>query len=132
MVAQDACSLCPDGAVAGGNIRFLWYVASSPTHLEQLQKKNMLSLHPELGIESFAAMIEPLRRGEQESIKYQTVQARGNGSTYSVEVNLQLITSDDGGEGFLAIINDITALRQADENIRAFNAPVERRASKRK
>ena len=100
--------------------------------LEQLQKKNMLALHPELGIESFAAMIEPLRRGEQESIKYQTVQARGNGSTYPVEVNLQLITSDDGGEGFLAIINDITALRQAEENIRAFNAPVERRASKRK
>jgi len=31
--------------------------------LEQLHKKNMLALHPELGIESFAAMIEPLRRG---------------------------------------------------------------------
>jgi PAS domain S-box-containing protein len=76
-------------------------------------------------------MIEPLRRGEQESIKYQTVQARENGSTYPVEVNLQLLTSDDDGEGFLAIINDITALRQAKENIRKFNAPVERRVSKR-
>lgn len=97
--------------------------------LEQLQKKTILSLHPELGIESFGAMIEPLRRREQESIKYQTVQARGNGSTYPVEVNLQLITSDDDGEGFLAIINDITALRQAEENIRKFNAPVERRVS---
>ena len=100
--------------------------------LEQLQKNNILSLHPEMGIESFAAMIEPLRRGEQESIKYQTAQARGNGRTYPVEVNLQLMKSDDGGEGFLAIINDITALRQAEENIRAFNAPVERRASRRK
>lgn len=100
--------------------------------LAQLQKENLLSLHPELGIESFGAMIEPLRRGEQESIKYQTVQARENGSTYPVEVNLQLMKSDDGGEGFMAIINDITALRQAEENIRAFNAPVERRAAKRK
>jgi PAS domain S-box-containing protein len=100
--------------------------------LEQLQKKNLLSLHPELGIESFARMIEPLRRGEQESIKYQTVQAREDGSTYPVEVNLQLLTSDDDGEGFLAIINDITALRQAKENIRKFNAPVERRVSNRK
>lgn len=100
--------------------------------LEQLQKKTLLSLHPEMSIESFGPMIEPLRRGEQESIKYQTVQARGNGSTYPVEVNLQLITSDDDGEGFLAVINDITALRQAEENIRKFNAPVERRVSKPK
>ncbi len=99
--------------------------------LAQLQQKTLLSLHPELGIESFRAMIEPLRRGEQESIKYQTVQARENGSTYLVEVSLQLMKLDDGGEGFLAIINDITALNQAEENIRAFNAPVERRAARR-
>ena len=99
--------------------------------LEQLQKKTLLSLHPEMNIESFGPMIEPLRRGEQESIKYQTVQARKDGSTYPVEVNLQLMASDAGGEGFLAIINDITALRQAEENIRKFNAPVERRATKR-
>lgn len=100
--------------------------------LEQLQQKDMLSLHPELGIETFGAMIEPLRRGEQESIKYQTVQARENGSIYPVEVNLQLMKSDDDGNGFMAIINDITALREAEENIRKFNAPVERRASNSK
>lgn len=100
--------------------------------VEQLQEKNILSLHPEMSIESFGALIEPLRCGEQESIRYQTVQAREDGSTYPVEVNLQLMTSDDNGGGFLAIINDLTALRQAEENIRAFNAPVERRAPKRK
>lgn len=100
--------------------------------LEQLQNKNILSLQPELGIETFAAMVEPLRRGEQEAVKYQTVQARVNGSTYPVEVNLQLMKTDAGGEGFMAIVNDITALRQAEENIRAFNSPVGRRASDRK
>ncbi len=99
--------------------------------LEQLQQKTLLALHPELGIESFGEMIEPLRRGEQEAIKYQTVQARHNGSTYPVEVNLQLMRSEEGGEGFMAIINDITALKQAEENIRKFNAPVERRAAGR-
>jgi PAS domain S-box-containing protein len=96
--------------------------------LEQLQQKNILSLHPVLGIETFGAMIEPLRRGEQESIKYQTFQARENGSTYPVEVTLQLMKSDEEN-GFMAIINDITALREAEENIRKFNAPVERRVS---
>ncbi len=100
--------------------------------LEQLRQMNMLSLHPEMGIESFGAAIEPLRRGEQESVKYQTVQARSDGSTYAVEVTVQLMKSDVDGEGFMAIINDITAFKQAEENIRKFNFPVERRAARRK
>lgn len=99
--------------------------------LGEMQKKNIFSLHPELGVETFAEMIAPLRRGEQESVKYRTTQARANGSTYPVEVNLQLITSDEGSD-FLAIINDITALKEAEDNISKFNAPAERRRSARK
>ena len=100
--------------------------------LEQLLQMNMLSLHPEMGIESFGAAIEPLRRGEQESVKYQTLQARSDGSTYAVEVTVQMMKSDVDGEGFMAIINDITAFKQAEENIRIFNSPVERRAARRR
>jgi PAS domain S-box-containing protein len=95
--------------------------------LEQLQKKTILGLHPDSGIESFGAMIEQLRRGEQEPTTYQTVQVRANGSTYPVEVTLQLITEHDGVERLLAIIHDITARKLAEENIQKFNAPVERR-----
>jgi PAS domain S-box-containing protein len=98
--------------------------------LEQLQKKTILGLHPESGIESFGAMIKPLHCGEQESITYQTMQVRENGSSYPVEVNLQLIKSEDGVERFLAIIHDITTRKQAEENIQKFNAPVERRGGK--
>src|SRR5512135_1194623 len=98
--------------------------------LEQLQQKNILSLHPEWGIESFGAMLDLLRRGEKESITYEATQARQNGSTYPVEVTLQLVTSEDGGERFMAIINDISARIQAEENIEKFNAPVERRAAR--
>jgi hypothetical protein len=43
-----------------------------------------------------------------------------------VEVNLQLIKADDGVERFLALVQDISALKQAEENFRKFNAPVER------
>ncbi len=100
--------------------------------LAQLQQKNILSLHPEMGIESFGAMIEPLRRDEQQAVKYRTVQARANGSTCPVEVNLQLMTTDGGDRSFMAIINDITALKQAEENIEKFHAPVDRRAAGRK
>ncbi|MEO8332383.1 MAG: PAS domain S-box protein [Gallionella sp.] len=99
--------------------------------LEEMQKRTLLSLHPELSIESFANMIEPLRSGEKETAKYQAVQMRANGSSYPVEVELQLIASDDSN-GFMAIINDITALNQAEENIRKFNAPIERRTAGRK
>ena len=98
--------------------------------LKQLQKKSILSLLPESGIESFGTMIEQLRSGEQESITYQTVQARENGSAYPVEVTLQLIKSEDGVERFLAIVHDITAIKQAEENIVKFNAPVERRGGR--
>ncbi len=98
--------------------------------LEQLQNKTILDLHPESSIESFGTGIDKLRAGERESITYETVQARANGSTYPVEVNLQLIKSEDGGEQFLAIVHDITARKLAEENIRQFNAPVERRAGR--
>jgi PAS domain S-box-containing protein len=98
--------------------------------LEQLQKKTIFTLQPESDFESFGAVIKPLRRNTQEPITYQTVQARENGSTYPVEVNLQLITLEDGVEKYLAVVHDITALKQAEENIRKFNAPVERRGGR--
>lgn len=99
---------------------------------EQSQKKTLLTLHPELGIETFGPMLVMLHRGERESITYQTVQARENGSTYPVEVTLQLITEEDGVERLLTIIHDITARKQAEENIEKFNAPVERRGGRDK
>ena len=43
-----------------------------------------------------------------------------------------MMKSDVDGEGFMAIINDITAFKQAEENIRIFNSPVERRAARRR
>ena len=98
--------------------------------LEELQQRTFLSLHPEMNTETFGTLIAPLRRGEQESVKYQTVQARADGSTYPVEINLQLFTTDVRS-GCLAIVNDITALRHAEENLAKFNAPAERRAARR-
>ncbi|MGA7595610.1 MAG: PAS domain S-box protein [Gallionella sp.] len=99
--------------------------------LAEIRQKDILMLHPEMGIEAFGALIEPLRRGEQASVGYQTVQARSDGSRYPVEISLQLMKPEQGGEGFMAIINDIGALKLAEENFRKFNAPVERRAARR-
>jgi PAS domain S-box-containing protein len=98
--------------------------------LEQLQNKTILGLHPESGIESFGERIDMLRLGERDTITYQTIQARENGSTYPVEVNMQLIKSEDGVERLLVVIHDITALKLAEENIEKFNAPFERRGGR--
>lgn len=98
--------------------------------LEQLQQQTILALHPESALEAFGPMLEQLRHGGQESITYQTVQQRADGSRYPVEVNLQLIKAEDGGEKFLAIVNDISARKQAEENIAKFNAPQERRGGR--
>jgi PAS domain S-box-containing protein len=100
--------------------------------LGELQQKTILALHPEQSVESFGQIIEPVRRGERESVDYQTSQLRADGSSYPVDVHLQLVKADDGEEGFLAIINDISARRSAEANVNQFNAPVERRASTRK
>jgi PAS domain S-box-containing protein len=100
--------------------------------LEQLQNKTMLSLHPGASFQSFTKKLEQLRSNEQQPITYQTIQTRGNGSSYPVEVNLQLIKADDGGEKFLAIVHDITARKEVEENIQKLNAPVERRGEKSK
>ncbi len=99
-------------------------------NLQQLQGMTLLALHPETSLEAFGEKVEPLRRGEQDSVTYQTVQARADGSTYPVEVNMQLITIEDGGKKYLAVIHDISARLQAEENIKRFNAPVERRGGR--
>src|SRR5512135_2103303 len=90
--------------------------------LEQLQEKTILALHPEWGVESFGAMIELLRLGKKESLTYEATQVRADGSTYPVEVSVQWVTSDDGGARLMAIVNDISARNQAEENIARFNA----------
>jgi PAS domain S-box-containing protein len=100
--------------------------------MDQLQQKTILGLQPEAETESFGTMIEPLRRGEHDPITYQTILVREDGSSYPVEVNLQLIALEHGVEKFMAVIHDITVLIQAEENIRKFNSPVERRGGRGK
>lgn len=97
--------------------------------LAELQQKTILELHPETAIEAIGAMLDQLRSGEQRSITYQTNQMRANGRSYPVEITLQLIKEEEGVEALLAIAHDITSLKQAEENIRKFNDPVQRHAS---
>jgi PAS domain S-box-containing protein len=81
--------------------------------MEELRDLTFLDLKPEVTLESFAQLVEPLRTGNQEKIEFTTIHRRKDGTQYPVEVHLQLLT--DGFPVFAAIILDITARQQAED-----------------
>ncbi len=82
--------------------------------MEELRDMTPLDLKPEFTPESFATLVEPLRKGEKKKIVFETVHKRKDSSLYTVEVHLQLLKA--GPETlFVAIILDITRKMQAEE-----------------
>ena len=81
---------------------------------EELLQLTPFDIFPEFGLEQFENLISPLRRGSASRIVFETEQTRKNGSSYPVEVRLQL-TSIDSNSLFLAIVQDITERRKAEQ-----------------
>ncbi|MDD1727631.1 MAG: PAS domain S-box protein, partial [Methanospirillum sp.] len=75
--------------------------------LDELHSLTPLDLKPELTLESFEALITPLRSGDTEEVVFFTVHQRKNKTLYPVEVHLQFSLSGDTPV-FVAIILDIT------------------------
>ena len=81
--------------------------------MEALCEMTPLDIKPEYTEAEFVALVEPLRTGEQESVRFETVHQRQDGSTYPVEVNLQLARGATQPV-FVAVILDITRRREAE------------------
>jgi PAS domain S-box-containing protein len=65
----------------------------------------------------FETLISPLRDGTERLLVFKTVHQRKNGSTYPVEVHLQLVQT--GGESvFAAIIQDISEQLRTEDRLR--------------
>ena len=75
--------------------------------MEELQHLTPLDIKPEITHESFLERIAPLRTGAQETVVFNTVHRRKDGSTYPVEVNIQYITIESMPV-FTAIVLDVT------------------------
>ena len=88
--------------------------------LEQLRTLTPIDLKPEFTEASFREMIGPLVRRERPKHVFETLHRRADGTTYPVEVHLQLI--DDGDTVFLAVITDITERRQSEQALRESEA----------
>ena len=84
---------------------------------EELGTMTPLDLKPELDSQSFRKLLEPLLRGEQEQILFNTVHRRKDGSLYPVEVKLQMFKYREQ-KVCVAHINDLTNRLKIENELR--------------
>jgi PAS domain S-box-containing protein len=92
--------------------------------MEELTRLTPVDIKPTVDAEQFATLIAPLLDGTRDLVTFETTHQRKDGSTYPVDVRLQLAREEESAV-FVAIIQDITARRQADEELRVFKAVIE-------
>ncbi len=73
------------------------------------------NIKPEFDLSSFEKAISPLKKGEKELLVFETIHRRKDGSTYPVEVHLQLMKPPGQPEQFMAVILDITERKNAEQ-----------------
>lgn len=83
---------------------------------DELKQFTPLDLCPSMTAERFSQMLALLRSGEQQSLFYETVLNRKDGSNYPVDVRLQFIDLDI--PVFMFIIQDITEHKSAESLLR--------------
>lgn len=79
---------------------------------DELKQLTPLDLKPEFTSERFETLIAPLRSGEQPSLSFDTVHRRKDGTTYPVEIRLQLVQTYS--PVFIAIAQDITERKKSE------------------
>jgi len=83
---------------------------------EELSELSVLDIAPEIDPKKLNQLCAPLRSGEKELIKLESVHQRKNGTLYSVEVHLQR-TDYLSTPAFVAIILDITERKITEEKL---------------
>jgi diguanylate cyclase (GGDEF)-like protein/PAS domain S-box-containing protein/putative nucleotidyltransferase with HDIG domain len=96
-------------------------VTNTGYSMDELHEMTPLDLLPELDADSFGAVVEPLRSGDVERVQFQTVHRRRDGSTYPVEVRMQLVGSETPPV-IAAVVLDITARHAAELELRGREA----------
>lgn len=86
--------------------------------MDELRDITAIDIKPEVGPEKFAALIRPLLQGVTDLATFQTVHRRKDGTTYPVDVKLQLMRTETPPL-FLAVIEDITERQKAENTLRA-------------
>lgn len=84
--------------------------------LNELKQLTPVDLKPDFTERNFRKLIAPLLKKDKEKIEFETVHKRKDGSTYPVEVHLQLSSFEDS-DLLVAIILDITERKSYTEKL---------------
>lgn len=92
-------------------------IANIGYSLDELRRLTPPDIKPDFTPERFRALVQPLRDGERETLVFETRHQRKDGTLYDVEISLQLM-ADEMPPVFAAVIQDITARKQAEAALR--------------
>ncbi|MGI9405179.1 MAG: PAS domain S-box protein [Hyphomicrobiaceae bacterium] len=85
--------------------------------IDELLDMTPVDIKPEFDAGEFAELIESLRDGSEEQIVFRTIHERKDGTTYPVEVHLQLM-AEESPPVFVAIILDISEVERREAMLR--------------
>ena len=85
---------------------------------DELSRMTPLDLKPSFTHEHYLELISPLKQGQQKSLLFESSQRRKDGTTYPVEVRLQLMDADS--PIYMSIIRDITERLRSEQQAREF------------
>lgn len=91
---------------------------------ERIYTLTPVDIKPKFNRASFRELVAPLLNKQKENIVFETIHLRSNGSTYPAEIHLQLVEKN-GKQKFLAIINDITERKKAEEKLKTLSRAIE-------
>ncbi len=98
--------------------------------MDELETMTPLDLKTEFTAASFDALLAPLRSGKARVRVFETTHLRKDGTLYPVEVHLQLTERGDR-KVFLALINDITERRDAEQELQLYREQLENLVAER-
>ncbi len=84
--------------------------------LEEFKKLTPVDIKPEFNQPKFRKLVKPLLKEDEAKVQFETRHSRKDGSSYPVEVHLQLSTIGDR-KVFVAIIIDITERKNYTEKL---------------
>lgn len=83
---------------------------------EEILKMTPLHIAPEFNAEKFEQMIGPIQRGERDTLFFESIHKRKDGSIYPVEVRLQINNSEEKPV-LVAIIMDISERKRTQNKL---------------
>jgi diguanylate cyclase (GGDEF)-like protein/PAS domain S-box-containing protein len=92
--------------------------------LEELKEKAPFDIKPEYTQKQFKQLLTPLLKKEKPYIIFETKHCRKDGSTYDVEIRMQLM-SLGGEEEVVVIARDISARKQAERKSQLLERAIE-------